>query len=96
MTHFYTFACGPHRITGTLAGITAALPQWVETNTTPKTNVPPLAWQILARIHTDPHNRKHLLLSKEPTGVLPRCIIRAAIAATLNVPQRQVSVTRIT
>lgn len=95
MNHFYTFACGPHRITGTLAGITAALPQWVETHTTPKTNVPPLAWQILARIHIDPNNSKHFWLSNEATNTLPRCIIRAAIADTLHVPQRQVSVTRI-
>lgn len=95
MNHFYTFACGPHRITGTLAGITAALPQWVETHTTPGTNVPYAAWRVLASTHPDPDNRKHFWFSKEPTNTLPRCIIRAAIADTLHVPQRQVSVTRI-
>lgn len=96
MNHFYTFACGTHRITGTLAGISAALPQWVETHTTPGTNVPYAAWRVLASTYRCPDNPKHFFLFKEPVSVLPRCIIRAAIADTLHVPQRQVSVTRIT
>lgn len=95
MTQFYTFTCGQYRITGTLAAITAALPQWVQEHTTPESTVPPHAWQVPHRIHLDRYNPKRFWLSTEPTSVLPRCIIRAAIAATLNVPQRQVAVTRI-
>lgn len=95
MTHFYTFTCGQHRITGTLAAIIAALPQWAQEHATPESTVPPHSWQVPHRIYLDRYNPKHFWVSTEPTRALSRCIIRAAIATTLNVPQRQVAVTRI-